>query len=97
MKEEIYYSVQCHDFFGKNKKDAAGEQVEQMIYYVYIIGQPQKAKTRWRNIVMAWIDYKQVYDTVPQSCIRECLKMYNIFDWNIKSGSIRTLGGKENY
>ena len=27
---------------------------------------------------MAWIDYKKVYDTVPQSWILHCLKMYKI-------------------
>ena len=28
---------------------------------------------------MAWIDYKKVYDVVPQTWIIECLKIYKIF------------------
>ena len=27
---------------------------------------------------MAWIDYKKVYDMVPQSWVINCLKMYKI-------------------
>ena len=29
---------------------------------------------------MAWIDYRQAYDMVPQTWIIECLKMYKISD-----------------
>ena len=27
---------------------------------------------------MAWVDYKKVYDMIPQSCIINCLNMYKI-------------------
>ena len=35
-------------------------------------------KTRRKNIAIAWIDYKKVYNMVPQSWIINCLKMYKI-------------------
>ena len=33
-----------------------------------------------KNLPMVWIDYKKVYDMVPQSWIINCLKMYKISD-----------------
>ena len=35
-------------------------------------------KTEKKNLAMAWIDCKKVYDMVPQSWILHCLKMYKI-------------------
>ena len=35
-------------------------------------------KTRWKNLAMAWIDYKKAYDMVPQSWIINHFKMYKI-------------------
>ena len=37
-----------------------------------------ESKTRRKNLAMAWIDNKKVYDVVPQSWIINCLKMYKI-------------------
>ena len=37
-----------------------------------------ESKTRWKNLAMAWIDYKKAYDMVPQNWIINCLKMYKI-------------------
>ena len=39
-----------------------------------------ESKTRRKNLDMAWIDYKTAYDTVSQSWILNCLKMYEISD-----------------
>ena len=36
--------------------------------------------TRRKNLAMAWIDYKKVYDIVQQSWIINCPKMYKISD-----------------
>jgi hypothetical protein len=36
------------------------------------------ARTRKKNLSMAWIDYQKAYDSVPHSWIIECLRMYNI-------------------
>ena len=33
----------------------------------------KEVKSRNRNLVMAWIDYKKAYDVVPHSRIIECL------------------------
>ena len=37
-----------------------------------------ESKTRRKNLVIAWIDYKKAYDMVPQSWIIHCLIMYKI-------------------
>ena len=42
------------------------------------------AKSRNKNLAMAWIDYKKVYDMVPQSWIIECLNLFEVAE-NIKS------------
>ena len=39
-----------------------------------------ESKTRWKNLAMAWIDYKKAYDMVPQSWIINYRKMYKISD-----------------
>ena len=35
-------------------------------------------RERQKNLAMVWIDYKKIYDMVPQSWIIHCLKMYKI-------------------
>ena len=39
-----------------------------------------ESKTRRKNLAMAWIDFKNVYDVVLQRWIINCLKMYKITD-----------------
>ena len=39
-----------------------------------------ESKTKRKNLAMAWIDYKKVYDMVPESWIINCLKTYKISD-----------------
>ena len=36
------------------------------------------SKRRHKNLVMAWVDYKKVYDMIPHSWIVECLKMAQV-------------------
>ena len=37
-----------------------------------------ESKTRRKNLAMAWIDYKNAYNMVPQSWIIQCHKIYKI-------------------
>ena len=39
---------------------------------------PQRDQDKTKNVAIAWIDYKEEYDMVPQSWIINCLKMYKI-------------------
>ena len=39
-----------------------------------------ESNTKLKNLVMAWINYKNTYDMVPQSWIIDCHKMYKISD-----------------
>ena len=41
---------------------------------------PKQSKTRHKNLAMAWIHYRKLYNVVPQSRIINCLKMYKISD-----------------
>ena len=43
-----------------------------------------ESKTRWKNVVMVWIDYKKSYDIVPQSWIIDSFKLYKISEKVIK-------------
>ena len=43
----------------------------------------RNARTRNKNLFMAWIDYRKVYDMLPQSWIKECLDLFGIVP-NIK-------------
>ena len=40
----------------------------------------KESKTKQKNVSMAWIDYKKIYDIVTQILIVECLRMYKISD-----------------
>ena len=39
-----------------------------------------RAKRNEKNLAMTWIDYKKIYDIVPQSWIAYCQKIYKISD-----------------
>ena len=43
-----------------------------------------EVKSRNKNLVMAWIDYKKAYDVVPHLFIIECLDLFGVAE-NIKS------------
>ena len=38
----------------------------------------KEVKSRNKNLAMAWIDYKKVYDMVPHSWIIECLDLFGV-------------------
>ena len=44
----------------------------------------KEAKSRDKNLAMAWIDYKNAYDMVPHSWIIECLDLFGVAE-NIES------------
>ena len=44
----------------------------------------KEVTSRNKNLAMAWIDYKKVYDMVPHSWIIECLDLFGVAE-NIKS------------
>ena len=43
-----------------------------------------KSKSKKKNLAMAWIDYKKVYDMVSHSQIKECLDLFEVAE-NIKT------------
>ena len=47
----------------------------------------KEVRSRNKNLVMAWIDYKKAYDIVPHSWIIECLDLFGVAE-NIKSFSV---------
>ena len=44
----------------------------------------REVKSRKKNLVMAWIDYKKYYDMVPHSWVKECLDLFVVAE-NIKT------------
>ena len=45
---------------------------------------PKESKMKHKILAMAWIDYRKVYDMVLQSWIKDCLKLYIIYNEIIK-------------
>ena len=80
IREEIYYSLTSRGLFPEEQKGCRkGSRGTTELLYIdqHILNE---SNTRRKNLVMAWINNKQVYDMVPQSWIINCLKMYNISD-----------------
>ena len=50
----------------------------------------KEVKYRNKNLVKAWIDYKEAYDMVPHSQIIECLDLFEVAE-NIKSLSVNSM------
>ena len=44
----------------------------------------REVKSRKKNLAMAWIDYKKVYDIAPHSWINKCLGVFGVTK-NIKT------------
>ena len=73
-RKKIYYSLtSCGLFPDEQKGCCKGSRgtAELLNIDQHILNE---SKTRRKNLVMAWIDYKKAYDMVPQIC----LKMYKI-------------------
>ena len=78
IREEIYYSLTRSGLFPEEQKGCcigSRGRAELLNIDQHILNE---SKTRRKNLAMAWIDYKKVYDMVPHSLIINCLKMYKI-------------------
>ena len=78
IREKIYYSLTSRGLFPDAKKGCRkGSRGTAEFLYIdqHILNE---SKARRKNLAMAWIDYKQAYDMVPQSWILHCPKMYKI-------------------
>ena len=76
IKEEMYYLQINHGLFPEEQIEChKGTRGTGNLLY---IGQHilKESKTRPKNVAMAWIDYKKVYDIV--SWVIDCLKLYKI-------------------
>ena len=78
IREKIYYSLTSRGLFPDEQKGRRkGSRGTTELLYIdqHILN---KSKTIRKNRAMAWIDYKKVYDMVPQSWIIHSLRMYKI-------------------
>ena len=78
IREEIYYSLTSCGLFPEEQKGCRkGSRGTAELLYIdrHILNE---SKIRWKNLAMAWIDYKKAYDVVPQNRIISCLKVYKI-------------------
>ena len=78
IRENIRYSRTSRGLYPDEQKGCRkGSRGTAELLYVdeHIINE---SKTRRKNLGMAWIDYKNAYDMVPQSLIIHCLKKYKI-------------------
>ena len=78
IREEIYYSLTNDGLFPDEQKGCCkGSRSTAELLYIdqHILNE---SKTRWKNLTMAWIDYKKTYDMVPHSWIISSFKMYKI-------------------
>ena len=78
IREEIYYSLTSLGLFPDEQKGCyKGSRGTAELLYIdqHILNE---SKTGWKNLAMAWIDYKKAYDMDPHSWIINSLKMYKI-------------------
>ena len=78
IKEEIYHLLTSCGLFPEEQKGCCkGSRGTGDLLYIdqHVLNE---SKTRWKNLAIAWIDYKKANDMVPQSWIIKCLKMYKI-------------------
>ena len=79
IRDEIYSSLSWEPFPEEQKREQ-----EQKSHYTLINTPSRRAKRDKKDLAMAWIDYKKVYDVVLQSWMIDCLKMYVMSDDIIK-------------
>ena len=78
IRENIHWSLTSSRLFpDEQRRCRKGSKGTAELLYIdqHILNE---SKTRRKNLVMAWIDYKTAYDMHPQSWILHCLKMYKI-------------------
>ena len=61
-----------------NKNDTVEEHEEHEEQRIYRPAHPQRKLKQWKNIAMAWIEYKKVYPTVLQIWIIASENVQNI-------------------
>ena len=78
IREEIYYWLTSCGLFADEEKGCCkgSTGIGGLLYIDQDI--LNESRTRRKNLVMAWIDYKKAYNMVPQRSIINCLKMYKI-------------------
>ena len=67
LREKSCCSLRSRRLFPEEQKGChKGSQGTGKLLYTdqYILNE---SKTRWKNLAMAWIDYKKTYHMVPQS------------------------------
>ena len=80
IREEIYYLLTSRGLFPDEQKGCckgSRDAVELLYIDQRILNE---SKTRWKNLAMAWIDYKKAYHMVPHSWIINSHKMNKISD-----------------
>ena len=78
IREKIYFLLTSRGLFLDELKGyRKGSRGTAELLYIdqHILNE---SKTRRKNLAMAWIDYKNSYNMVPQSWIIHCLKMHKI-------------------
>ena len=84
IREEIYYSlINSRLFSEKQKRCRKGTRGTGELLYIdqHIL---KESKARWKNLAMAWIDYRKAHDMIFQSWMIHCLEMYKISNEVIK-------------
>ena len=69
IREVIYYSLISCGLFSEIQKGCRKwtRGIEELLYTDQLI--LNESKTRWKNLAMAWMNYKKSYDMVPQNWI----------------------------
>ena len=80
IREEVYYLLVNRELFVDKQKGCQREtrRTSDLLYIDQHI--LKESKRRQKNGTMASIDYIKAYDTVRQSWIVNCQKVYNISD-----------------
>ena len=68
--------------YQKSRKSKSSRGTNDLLYIDRAV--VEEFKSRNKNLAMAWIDYKEVYDMVPHSWIIECLDLFGVAE-KIKS------------
>ena len=78
IADQIYAHLDQEKLFPEEQKGCRKGSRETN-YLLYINSAVIKeVKSRNKNLAMAWIDYKKVYDMVPHSYIIECLDLFGV-------------------
>ena len=78
IREKVFYSLTSHELFPDEQKGwrKGSRGTAELLYIDQQI--LNESNTSRKNLATAWIDNTKAYDTLPQSWILHCLKMYKI-------------------